>query len=244
MARRKKSYKDQRSTKQLVHLALKEKDEKASWKYVVKLHFRGGREVFKSAKALCFGKTVRERVLGIDILSQLGVKKRQYLVERFKVINETFKKEKSNKVLNAIAVALGYLEIKEGFPILKTLSESTDSDVRWAATYGLGSNKNQKSLDLLTKLSADRTAKIRDWATFSIGTLNEKDNPRIRKALWKRVKDSDYDTKCEAIVGLAQRKDHKIIPFVVTELKRKKVGDLIFEAAELLNIKNTARSGW
>ena len=58
------------------------------------------------------------------------------------------------------------------------------------------------------------------------------DTPAIREALMKRIDDSDCNTKCEAILGLARRKDKRVFPVIRQELMKPNPTSLIFEAAE------------
>ncbi|MBN2693541.1 hypothetical protein JXR93_02665 [bacterium] len=83
----------------------------------------------------------------------------------------------------------------------------------------------------------DKNEVIRDWATFGIGSQIDLDNEKIRAALWKRVDDTDSDTKFEAISGLAKRGDLKIKETIRNELIAGEFGSLIFEAIDYLDGK-------
>jgi len=63
-------------------------------------------------------------------------------------------------------------------------------------------------------------------------------NAEIRKALWKRISDKNQETKLEAIVGLANRKDNQINGIIKKELKNGEYGTLLFEAINTLNNKD------
>lgn len=93
----------------------------------------------------------------------------------------------------------------------------------------LGIN-NLKSIHVLIDFTRDRNSYIRNWAIFGIGNLTEVDNVEIRTALWNRVKDNDFETKSEAILGLAKRKDERIKNVILSELKNENYGTLLFEA--------------
>ncbi len=66
-----------------------------------------------------------------------------------------------------------------------------------------------EALNALIELSADADAKVRDWATFALGTLAEADSPALRDALAARLDDADEDTRMEAVHGLALRGDER-----------------------------------
>src|SRR5262249_16743405 len=46
---------------------------------------------------------------------------------------------------------------------------------------------------------------VRDWATFGLGQLIERDTPKLRAALLVRLEDPDEKTRIEAVRGLARR---------------------------------------
>jgi HEAT repeat protein len=88
-------------------------------------------------------------------------------------------------------------------------------------------------VDALIRLCDDPDPNVRDWATFSLGQLGT-DTSAIRDALWARTDDPDDDTRAEALVALAQRKDPRLAERIVRELGRDSVGSLVVEAAEEL----------
>jgi hypothetical protein len=61
----------------------------------------------------------------------------------------------------------------------------------------------------LIHLSRDPSAEVRDWACFSLASSAE-DSPDIRAALWDRIRDRHYDTRIEALRGLALRRDARV----------------------------------
>lgn len=69
---------DPRSVDDLVNCALNESDDEAAWDAVCALHWKGNREVLRSAETLCSSPCVQERRLGADILGQLGVPDRTF----------------------------------------------------------------------------------------------------------------------------------------------------------------------
>jgi len=91
---------------------------------------------------------------------------------------------------------------------------------------------NLVAINTLIFLSKDKSKPVRDWATFGLGTQIEKNTKQIRNALWERVNDKDQDTKLEAIVGLAKRKDLRIKEIIIREIKYGEYGTLLFEAAQ------------
>ncbi|MGL6341154.1 MAG: HEAT repeat domain-containing protein, partial [Waterburya sp.] len=76
------------------------------------------------------------------------------------------------------------------------------------------------------------------WATFGLGSQIDTDTPAIRQALWQRLinektdQDETYEIYGEALVGLAIRKDERVIEFLLKEFNSGCVGYLALEAAE------------
>lgn len=89
---------------------------------------------------------------------------------------------------------------------------------------------NINAIETLIKLSSDKLSHIRNWATFGLGTQIERNNKTIREALWARVNDKHQETKLEAIVGLAKRKDKRVNDIIKREIIGGEYGILLFEA--------------
>lgn len=86
----------------------------------------------------------------------------------------------------------------------------------------------------LIGLSADPDDDVRDWATFALGSQIDLDTPKLRDALAARLDDPDDDVRAEAMVGLARRKDRRVVPALLRELENDCIGSLVLEAAELI----------
>lgn len=91
---------------------------------------------------------------------------------------------------------------------------------------------DQQVIDTLMQLLVDSEPEARDWATFSLA-MTEKDNPQLRDALLERMEDTDFNTRSEAAVGLAKRKDPRGIPLLLACLMSDRVGVLYVVAAGL-----------
>jgi hypothetical protein len=74
----------------------------------------------------------------------------------------------------------------------------------------------------LITLSRDPVPEVRDWACYALGTrLSDVDNQPVRDALAARLGDPDAHVRCEALLGLARRRDPRALPAVAARL----VGD-------------------
>lgn len=86
----------------------------------------------------------------------------------------------------------------------------------------------------MVELMADKFTPVRNLATFGIGSQIDKNSKQITAALWGRVNDKDQDTRFEAIVGLAVRKEAGIKDIIVRELLAGEFGTLLFDAIATL----------
>ena len=111
------------------------------------------------------------------------------------------------------------------------------ADARFELTLAISCLDNNAAIETLIELSNDKDSDIRNWATFGLGTQLENDTEDIRNALWNRINDSDFETKSEAIVGLANRMDKRIKEVIISELENGDYGTLLFEAILKLNDK-------
>ncbi|NOT60083.1 MAG: hypothetical protein HOP19_07645 [Acidobacteria bacterium] len=226
---------DQRSSEELVKIALAapELDDDDRWEAIRTLHHRGGQTEFDLAVALTQSAEARARALGADILAQLGFyfKTFTFPIESVSILIELLN-DSAEEVIWSAAHALGHRRDERSIPNLCELADHPSEDVRYGVACSLGGFENELAISTLIKLSADTDTDVRDWATFGLGSQTEKDTSAIRAALHARVTDEDDDTRGEAIVGLALRKDERALDLIKLELQRADVGTIIFEAAE------------
>ncbi len=114
------------------------------------------------------------------------------------------------------------------------MAHHQDVIVRRAVAYGLLRHEAPEAVAVLIELSRDADDEVRDWATFGLGSQVEADTPTVRQALWERVGDEHYDTREEALLGLALRRDTRVLDPLLEVLAGDEVGRLAVEAAEAL----------
>ena len=238
MRRQMNSDPDQKTVDELIELALTESDEDAAWDAVVALHGRGTPEVLEKATALTKSDDPDERSLGADILGQLGrkegVEQHRFPKESVEILLGMLPAEEEPEVLEAILTALSHLKDAKAIPAVAQLVKHPDAEVRHAAVLALMGHDDQAAIDLLIELSVDEDPEVRDWATFALGTQLEADAPDIRRALADRLEDPDDVVRGEALVGLARRKDDRVVPALKQELQAEDVEELFVGAAELI----------
>jgi HEAT repeat protein len=225
---------DPRSIEELVSLALTEQDEDAAWEAVTILHYKGSREVLEAATRLCASDSADERQLGADILGQLGVPDRTFPDECFEILAAMLTKETDPNVLECIGVAFGHLKDPRAIELLLPLKCHANSDVRFGVVLGLTGHDRPDVIAALIELSRDDEELVRTWATFALGTMSSADSPPIREALFARIFDPHDETRGEAVVGLALRKDERVIEPLISDLSSGNAGRLTLEAAEAI----------
>jgi HEAT repeat protein len=223
---------DPRSTDELIQLALTEQDEDAAWEPVFLLHIRDTREVLDAAALLCSSNKPRERELGADILGQLGIPERAFPNECFYLLAEMLRTETKPDVLNSILTAFGHLEKPETIDLVLPFKTHAEANVCFGVVMGLQPNNDSRAIAALIDLSNDADADVRDWATFGLGSQIDLDSPAIRAALFARLADPDDDTQAEAMVGLARRKDDRVIALLIEKLSSGSVSEMDVEAAK------------
>jgi hypothetical protein len=178
-------------------------------------------------------KDPKIRNIGIDILAQMGVTPRPFLKQTLKLYFDLLNIESDPEVLMSLLYAIGHNNDKLNKTQIEKLCTFSDNDNNWVKE-GLVSSllgvDNLNAIDTLIKLSTDKISHIRNWATFGIGTQIERDNKNIKEALWNRINDKHQETKLEAIVGLAKRKDSRVNEIIKRELLDGEYGTLLFDA--------------
>lgn len=225
---------DPRSTAELIQLALRAgDDDDAYWVPLPILHRRGSAEVLDAAFELCASPRSGERRLGVDILGQLGVPTRTFPEEGSAMVLSMLQKETDPEVLASLGHAAGRLGDPQAVDSVVRLAKHPENDVRWSAACSLSTWENDdRAIAALIALTSDSDESVRDWATFGLGSLMDRDTPEIREALLRRTSDEDDDTRGEAMVGLARRHDPRVVEPLIQELSAESVGSLAVEAAK------------
>jgi len=226
-------------------------EDDAAWAAVKKLHLIGSQEVLEKAIALTHSDLPDHRARGADILAQLGVAplkhSNSFIPERLHALTQLLRTESDLEVVRSAIVALGHLEAAEGIRDVLKFAEHPNENIRYAVAISLptGLGDEPGVISTLIKLMSDSDSDVRDWATFGLGTQSDADSDRIREALYQRLQDTDEDTRAEAVVGLAKRRDLRVLPVIIEELERDEYGVLYEEAAShLLELDDVRPEGW
>lgn len=201
---------DPRTTDDLFDVALHDLDDDTAWTAIAALHLRGTHDAFERARELCESQNARDRRVGADVLGQVGRPDDTWHKGAVDTLLALLEREREPEVLDAICIALGHRGDKRSIRPIARLKNHPDANVRHAVAFGLLGHENKLAVETLIELSRDPESMVRDWATFGLGTQIDTDTPRIRQALCDRLTDDDEDTRLEAMVGLAKRKDERV----------------------------------
>lgn len=221
----------------------------AYWRIVWSLQRRGDHQTFDVAAALIRSRTPAQRRLGVDIIARLGGAadgSRPFVEQALPVLLESSRTEHDHDTLRSTIAALGHQDAR-ALPGILTHLAHPSSDVRLSVAMALPAcaqdpaNADPEIVNGLLRLMGDAEAAVRNWATFGVGTLLETDTPAVRQALLERAGDPDDVTAGEALLGLAERGDGRIVPMLrgrLLSLARTdaddRAVDLCTEAAALL----------
>ena len=207
------------------------------WACIHELHHRCEPEIYEQARIWCSSDDATETILAADILSQLG-KLRQEGEEQLRPFThrsvpllETLLDDPDARVVLSSVNALAQHYVRGPIEERTSLAFHPSDLVRKAVAQALGGAENPPATDILIRLSQDQDEDVRDWATFGLGSMCSLDTPEIRETLIVRLSDSHFDTRSEAMVGLARRRDERVVPFIAATLKAQFVGKLAVEAA-------------
>ncbi len=229
---------DPRSTAEIIQAAVATEDEDICWDCIWILQARGGRAELAAAAKLCESQDPNDRIIGVNILGQLGIPDRTFPRECGDVLLELIANESDSNVLASIGIAFGHLKEPRGVLPLVKFKAHPNPGVRMSVVLGLTAQEDPIAIAALIELSADDDGDIRNWATFALGSQVDNDTPELRDALFDRAiletgtDDPSAEIRGEALLGLAIRQDRRVIKPLIEELESESVGVLAVEAAQ------------
>ncbi len=193
--------------------------QEESWHTMSILQWRASPEVFQAAEHWCGSADPMERRLGIIILRSIGRETGAFRAEAVARLISLLSDHDASVVTGA-AYALGERNDPSAISHLLPLLGHPNPEVRGGVTHGLSSHDDPRAIAGLIELSRDTEREVRDWATFNLGTMTHVDTAELREALLARVTDEDPETRGEALIGLANRRDERVIEPILRELER------------------------
>ncbi len=240
---------DPSSIEQLLATALWDTHAETAWQAVQTLHNYGGTLVLTVAQQLCQHPDPQKRRLGIEALllermiapeyfyvdpPQLGIPKGTAPPTSITLLHRLLATEQDLGVLAAAGFALGHLKDSQAIEPLFAMQHHPSAEVRLTIVRSLLGHTTPQAIQILIRLSTDPEDQVRSWATFGLGSMITLSEPAILAALEARLRDHHEETRAEAILGLAYRKDERIIPLLQQDLTRTTVSSLCVEAAQAL----------
>lgn len=213
-------------------------ESEETWEHVFALRKAGTPSVLAKALTWCKESDPFYRSIGVSILAQLGEDGKGYPDEANNMIRSMIQTEQDHEVVTSLISAVNFRHLEDGVAWLISLAQHRSEDIRWRVAWALpipnmrDPEWDRRVIDTLMQLLADSEPQVRDWATFSLAMTDE-DSPQLRQALLERMEDTDFNTRSEAAIGLAKRKEPRGVPLLVDCLKSDQVGELYVEAAEI-----------
>lgn len=211
-----------RSTQRLVRRALRRWDTDQGWRAIVELQRRGSPKTLALATAMSRRASWRQRSLGLYVASQLRQRgaafSPAYALEATQALLLAGLHDARDEVVRAAVSGLGHRPHPAALDDLVRLSSHRNSLFRFSVAVALGSYQEHAATEALLRLMRDPDSDVRDWATFGVGTMQTADSPEIRAALWVNLKDKDAEVRGEALVGLAERRDERVVEYLQMHL--------------------------
>ena len=220
------------TTPQLIRKAYKNIDnEDIYWECIHILRKRGTELVFKEAKKLVYSIDALSRQLSADILAQFGYKTKLFKGECIYLLSILFT-DKNEYVVTEAIYGLSYRRALYYHKELANLATHASNDIREAVAHALGGMETEKAINALILLMGDKDFEVRNWSTFSLAQITEKNTEEIRDALFKNLSDKELEVRGEALLGLALRKDERVKDAIIEDLQKPFYGSWIFTAIE------------
>ncbi|WP_081466385.1 HEAT repeat domain-containing protein [Collimonas fungivorans] len=206
------------SLKSLVGIALQGWDSDKSWQAIAELQMRGSPEALAISRRFTKCRNWRKRALGLYVASQLRrsqkggtIESVEYALRETQAMLLVGLRDDCVEVVRAAISGFAHRPHQSALPNLIRFASHPDQQIRLQVAITLGSYIEIESIDALLMLATDISDDVRNWATFGIGSMHRADNSKIRDLLWRNLQDSDEDVRGEAVVGLAIRKDERVI---------------------------------
>ncbi len=206
-------------TDEIIALALVEKDDEKYRDLIRTLKCRATREDFEAVRTLTESDDADRRCLGVEILSEFGIPERTFPEEAIKLLVGLLDHETDEEVIALVCIAFGRNPNARVVEPLVRLKGHQSALVREAVAHGLLTQKDDLAVQTMIELSNDQCAEVRNWATFGLSRQIDLDTPEIREVLLQRVDDDEAEIRGEALIGLAERGDERVIEPLIRELR-------------------------
>jgi hypothetical protein len=197
--------------------------DREAWAAIDELRLLATREVFDIAVQWLHDNDPLRRQRGATVLAQIGVTLRSghaFPIEARDALVDLLARETEAEPIASAICGLGHIADPEGLAAVRRFATHDSFHVRFDVACALGSCADDPAnIAILTQLMHDTDEVVRDWATFGLGVQGDADSEDIRNALAERLGDSYFDTRMEAVRGLAERGDLRVLPALMEELR-------------------------
>lgn len=133
--------------------------------------------------------------------------------------------ETDAEVITEVVVALCFASDQRGAQLIldHVRVDHPNAGVRLAVARALPSGIERDTpcreavIEALITLTGDENSDVRDWACLGLGQVDAA-SPEAREALAARLTDPDDDTRCEALLALAQTGDSRALAVLLQRL--------------------------
>jgi HEAT repeat protein len=214
-----------RSCRQLVRIALRDRNGDRGWAAIHELRMRGSPEILALTRLLCGSPTWRRRELGMNLAAQLRRRQRasdsgsvEYAPQETRQLLLAGLHDAQAKVIEAAAAGLGHRANSAALGALVRLAVHRNTSIRFSVAFALANYPEPEAIAALLRLAQDVDDEVRDWATFGLGTQQEASSPEILQRLWENLNDRDRGVRGEALAGLASRGDPRALDYLLEHL--------------------------
>jgi len=229
---------DPRSSEALLVAHRVELETDDEWDALWILRYRGGPQEFELARELTCSGDSKERMIGANLLGQLGVDPPTFVKESVAILLGLLE-DLDLDVIETAITNLGHRKDARAVKAIIPFAKSDSAAIRYAVAIALGQMHIDEATatlvaETLTDLTYDDDDDTRNWAMFGLGRMSDVDSATIRAALAAGIKDPDHEIRGEALVGLSRRQDDRTRDALLHEWEHDEVSLLSLEAAEAL----------
>ena len=212
------------STDRLIRLALSHGTPERLRGVVGQLHRRGSTTTMAHIAVLLRSANAHRRALALDIAAQLHTdgdgsgSGEPFAPDAVRAMLVAGLADANPGVVQSAVFGLGHSPWTQALPALLAQADHPAALVRFALAFTLGSYPEPDATATLVRLASDLDDDVRDWATFSLGTVHEADDDDVRARLWANAHDTNRDVRGEAVVGLARRGDPRVVDLLKERL--------------------------
>lgn len=194
------------STAALIEYVLNSRDLASPELFTIQL--RHSEDELSAASDLCANEDPMHRAIGVALLKRELA--RAFHDEAVKLVNVVAASEQDDLVLEQLAYAMNHLKVKERARLLERASSSERAKTREAVAFSICELKDDAAIALMIQLSDDSDWEVRNYAMYGL-RRSEKDSVEIRRSFLERLNDAHKPVRQEAILGLAQLKDMRVL---------------------------------